>query len=1115
MINQTSIRQEFIKSSGIAPDLYDFAVKIVPDLEIDPITKEVTGTPLYDLLGWKYTRFGHQAKPNLLGAAFFQETGEPWQTKIFGFPDNGNRSGKYYATKGIGDVPYIPPVPQRIREEIASKHNLTPPNEDQSFWNWFTHNKTIPLVLDEGGKKALCTLSGCYSSVSLFGCLCGAKWKDELNRLELIEQLKPLVVGRKVIIALDQGDTKPKSIRAVRKGIKRLALAIKNAGGQPYVAVWDKELGKGIDDVAANHGLEKVQEILDNAVAFHEWQGNRIKLDFLTYLTRVASITIKERYFSLEIPDNKLVGIKGVQGTGKTEMLARHCAEAIEQGRPIFILSHLESLARALGKRLGVPYRTERTADGRILGYALVTDSLRPKFNGFDAKYWEGVEPLVILDECEQVIWHTLNGKTDIRQYRVKVLIQLQKLLNIAHQIILADADLSDHSIEFIKGLLEEEVKPYLIVNEYQHEGWDIFTLPSILEWHSNLIKKAKEGKKLFVVTAAQKAGSKNGTMAIENRILKLFPWLRVLRVDHDTLGQKGHPACEGKGDFDALFKQYDIVISSPSLVSGISLELKGHFDEVWGLSTGAITPMNFVQFLWRLRENIPRFIHVNKVSNIGLIGNGSTNPSELRRSENDKVKLTLAALREFDDLNTKDIDAMVNPICMKTWAKMGARINEQMKSYRETIYGLLEAQNHRIYDEEVSLDKEGRKQERETLTKNRDDVRNHHLSKPVKAEDIDSSEAKQLSEKTLKTSEETAKLDRYKLKQKYGQVTQEIALADDLGLHPKLKLHYHLTMGREFVEAKDTAKLQTLLDDNEGSAFIPDVNRTTKISEVRGLEALNVLSLVNENREFMATDEDLISRAKMAIHNTSQIKTIFGISVCQPTANPNTGEMTLPTIKVARQQLNLIGYDLKRSERRMIDGKRQHIYKLVDLLPPQTRQEIFDHWLTKDREYSMVKSESIDLARENNQVARQTVYSNTTPCAKEEGTTSVVPPPLNIDEGRDIENTTQVARQTVYNSSTDCAKKVESNHQPASGSLGEPQRSQVARQTVYNKSTPGAFEAVPLPKVGMEVINLATSGIGKIISVSQKLSEVLVKFADLVIPYKLSSFWDEVELAF
>ncbi|MGK7958877.1 MAG: plasmid replication protein, CyRepA1 family, partial [Crocosphaera sp.] len=404
-------------------------------------------------------------------------------------------------------------------------------------------------------------------------------------------------------------------------------------------------------------------------MSFDEWQGNRIETEFLTYL---ASVTVNERYFSLKIPDNKLVGIKGVQGTGKTEMLVGVCAEAIEKGRPIFIISHLESLARALGKRLGVPYRTERTASGRILGYTLVADSLRPKYNGFDAEHWKGVAPLVILDECEQVIWHTLNGKTDIRQYRVKVLSQFQKLLRMAHQIILADADLSDHSIQFIQGLLEEKVEPYLIVNEYQHEGWDIFTLPSILEWHSNLIKKAKEGKNLFVLTAAQKPSSKNGTMAIENRFNHQCPWLKVLRIDKDTLTQKGHPACEGKGDFDALFKQYDVVVSSPSIVSGISLELKGHFDEVWGLSTGAITPTNFVQFLWRLRENVPRFIHVNKVSNIGLVGNGSTNPSEIRRSENDKVKLTLAALREFDDLNTTDIDALVNPICMKTWAKMG-----------------------------------------------------------------------------------------------------------------------------------------------------------------------------------------------------------------------------------------------------------------------------------------------------------------------------------------------------------------------------------------------------------------------------------------------------------
>ncbi len=511
-------------------------------------------------------------------------------------------------------------------------------------------------------------------------------------------------------------------------------------------------------------------------------------------------------------------------------------------------------------------------------------------------------------------------------------------------------------------------------------------------------------------------------------------------------------------------------------------MDLEGHFDEVWGLSTGAISPTNFVQFLWRLRANIPRFICVPKISNIGLVGNGSTNPHELIRSENKKVKLTLACLREFDYLSMSDIDALVNPICMKTWGKMGARINQQMKAYQETVYALLEAQNHRLHEWNDSLDKAERKQERETLTQNRDEVRHNHFSKRVEAEDIDSDTAKLIEQKTIKTPEESAQIDRYKLKQTYGQVTQEIALAHDDGLHPKLKLHYHLTVGRQFVEAKDTAKLQTLLDDNGGAAFIPDVNRITKITEVKGLEVLDVLSLVDENREFVGSDEDLKERALMAISNTSEIQTIFGISVHQATANPKTGDVTLPTIKVARQQLNLIGYDLKRTDRRMIDGKRQYIYKLVDKIPSLTRQEIFNYWLTKDREYSMVESESIDFAREKKQVARQTVYSNTTDCANEEGATAVVPPPPDIEERRD-------ARES-------------DDHL-------------VARQTVYNNSTPCANEAVPSPEVGMEVISLATSGVGKIISVSKKLSSVLVKFADMVISYKLSSFWDEVELAF
>ena len=59
------------------------------------------------------------------------------------------------------------------------------------------------------------------------------------------------------------------------------------------------------------------------------------------------------------------------------------------------------------------------------------------------------------------------------------------------------------------------------------------------------------------------------------------------------------------------------------------------------------------------------------------------------------------------------------------------------------------------------------------------------------------------------------------------------------------------------------------------------------------------------------------------------------------------------------------------------------YIYKIVELLPPQNRSEIFNYWLIKDKEYSMVSDESIEKAQEN-QPARQTVYDKWIPSTEE-----------------------------------------------------------------------------------------------------------------------------------
>jgi hypothetical protein len=223
--------------------------------------------------------------------------------------------------------------------------------------------------------------------------------------------------------------------------------------------------------------------------------------------------------------------------------------------------------------------------------------------------------------------------------------------------------------------------------------------------------------------------------------------------------------------------------LASPSIVSGISLDFKGHFDEVWCLSTGAISPTNIVQFLWRLRDNVPRFLYVDKISNIGLVGNGSTNATHLLRGEAKKCELTLNSLREFDSLSMKEITDPIDPVCLRTWGLIGARINRQNKNYRETVYALLDAQNHRRYHWSDCLDPEERKAERKSLTDNREQGMDKDCVQQVQAKEIDSEEAKRIEETIIKTPEEKAELDRYKLKQKYGQVTQEIALADLVGV--------------------------------------------------------------------------------------------------------------------------------------------------------------------------------------------------------------------------------------------------------------------------------------------------------------------------------------------
>ena len=111
-------------------------------------------------------------------------------------------------------------------------------------------------------------------------------------------------------------------------------------------------------------------------------------------------------------------------------------------------------------------------------------DSAHPESEArFNCQEWSNA--LVLIDECESGFWHLLDASTCIEKRRI-ILHQVQDLIkgalssHTAGRVIVADADLSDLSLNFVLKLAgQEHLKPYIICNEWSDgQNWQVFSYP-------------------------------------------------------------------------------------------------------------------------------------------------------------------------------------------------------------------------------------------------------------------------------------------------------------------------------------------------------------------------------------------------------------------------------------------------------------------------------------------------------------------------------------------------------------------------------------------------------------------------------------------------------------
>lgn len=642
---QTQFEREFVEGSAIAPSLYQVATRFVTDTEVLP-GGDVT-YPIHEALNWNVTRFGYQARTNLCAILLLNEDGSCWQAKL-SHPRQDTKKGKiqkYETPVGSGSRAYLPAIPSDIRRLIGDRYGVEVPLFG-SFWDWIEAHPEIPVVPTEGGKKALALLSQGFVPLAFYGVNGGyQKLLDGTRRLSQ-DTARFTTNGRRFVLAFDQ-DEKEATKRRVSVALYRFGGLLHQAGSPTSVATWKATQGKGVDDLIVQGGAAAWETAYAQALPLQHWMIWQRLENRLTYPAAVRVVTADLSSLVLEnLPERGIIAIESAKGTGKTKQihaLVKESEKAIAGG-------HRIALMRNLSTRLGLDYKGDLDkVNGEFIngaGYTLRVGLCVDSLLSIDPSKFSECD--LILDEVVQVLRHLLTSPTCARDgKRPALLSRLRELIRLARRVIVADADLDNATLHYLKELRGEDTPIFLIRNGYQSAGYPVRFIqsPDRTVITGELLTEVQElpvGKVLFIAT-----DSKGTSKAIARLLAKEAPDKRVLLVNSETSGGECEREFIQTPDAVLQRSEYDIIICSPSVATGVSIEAQGMIQKVYGIFTGtSSTDADMAQALGRVREPVNRVVWcAQRGSNFSKVSR-STNALELKDHLQQRATATIQLIR-------------------------------------------------------------------------------------------------------------------------------------------------------------------------------------------------------------------------------------------------------------------------------------------------------------------------------------------------------------------------------------------------------------------------------------------------------------------------------------
>ncbi|MCU0525613.1 MAG: DUF3854 domain-containing protein [Elainella sp. Prado103] len=940
-------------ASGVDPEIIALNVETLTDTAIEPTTDRLF--PIAERLNWSINRFGVKTRPALRG--WWVSGRDPFTGQRMDWgrfkPDiatpildyKQQKFAKYLSPRlGPGSSRLVLlDVPVQIWQRVAQRYQTSVP-EDQTlgFWEWVKQNQ-IPIVLTEGEKKAGCLLTLGYAAIALPGVFTGYRRQTG----QLIPDLAIFATPDRPVYICFDFETRPKTRQQIQLATTRLGQLLDRSGCNVQVITLPGS-EKGVDDFVMAQGAAAFHQQYQRSTRWIDWQVQQ-----QWGISFPIARSLNQPYLAdLTYPETGIVGIKSPKGTGKTTALQPLIQQAIQTERPVLVITHRVQLGRAICSHLGLtwiealqhppsqPFNSDSLGDTQaLLGYGLCVDSLHPLSQArFNPQLWQGA--IVIIDEVEQVLWHVLNSST-CYEHRVKILETLRELIQTITAsgglLILQDADLSDLSLNYFLSLTEEPILPWIVVNQWQPPQYPVwfYDTPNPTPLLDQLLEIAETGA-VFISMDSQKVQGRWSSRNLESFLSKRLPHKQILRIDSETVTDPNHAAYQIADRLNQAIAQYDIVLATPTIGTGVSIDLPNHFQAVFGIFQGVIPDPEVRQALARIRSPIPRFVWAARFGN-RKIGNGSCHYQEIVTSTLQSVKYNINLLKMIDF----DLDQSTDPITLRTWAKMAARVNYSLWNFRQQLAQTLQLEGHEL--ETLTADRPSSKVEKilTELTTVQQENRLQDAIAIVTATEIPSDEYETLKDRQTKTWKERCAIQKYELQKRYSiPLTSEIKLKDDDGWFSQLRLHYYLTHPIDLVHRRDRKEWQNHLERGEGKVILHDIRFFT--AQVEALKSLGISALLDPNREIRATDPDVVQIAQHCIRYQRDIKTVLNLTLSE--------KMT--PIAMIQSLLSKLGLKLTCIRRDQASNGKRGGLRVYQYQPPQDqRAEIFASWQARDQE--------------------------------------------------------------------------------------------------------------------------------------------------------------------